>query len=293
MNTAASNRNHYTTEGVLYLAFELSSMRWQLGFTIGTRAPALRSAARAGVGQRPRRRSIEVGDLSALQREIGMARKRFGLAEKGPVVSCYEAGRDGFWLHRYLTSMEVDNLVVDSSSIEVNRRAKTDRLDLDKLLAMLIRFQGGEKQVWRVVRVPTVAEEDGRQLHRELKVLKRARTRQIKRIKGLLATQGVRIPVNHEFLELMAAARTWNGSPLPCRLRARLVRAFQQLTFTEGQIQALQAERLELIRTSEDASVQKVRQLLRLKGVSVNSAWLFTMEFFAWRGLCPLSHRVA
>lgn len=273
MNTAATDRIHYTTERVLYLAFELSSKQWKLGFTVG-------------VGQRPRRRTIEAGDLIALYREIEKARKRFGLPEQYQVVSCYEAGRDGFWLHRYLTSLGVDNRVVDSSSIEVNRRArraKTDRLDLNKLLAMLIRYTCGEEHVWRVVQVPQVAEEDWRQLHRELKTLKRARTRQINRLKGLLAAQGVGIPVNHEFLELMEAARTWNGSPLPSRLRARLVRGFEQLTFTEGQIQAVEAERLEFIRTSDDPCMQKVRQLLCLKGIGVNSAWTFTMEFFAWR----------
>ena len=71
--------------------------------------------------------------------------------------SCYEAGRDGFWLHRWLIEHGIDNIVVDSASIEVNRRArrvKTDRLDGDKLLAMLLRYAGGERRVWWVVRVP-------------------------------------------------------------------------------------------------------------------------------------------
>lgn len=273
MDTTATHGTHDTTEAVLYLAFELSSTRWCLGFTVG-------------MGQRPRRRTIEAGDVNALQQELQRAKQRFSLAQDVRVVSCYEAGRDGFWLDRYLKSVKIDNRVVDLSSIEVNRRArraKTDRLDLDKLLAMLIRYYGGEEKVWRVVHVPTVAEEDWRQLHRSLKTLKRARTRQINRLKGLLASQGVQIEVHPDFLERLAEIRTWDGSQLPNHLRARLQREFERLTFTEQQIKAVEAERLELIRSSDDPFIKKVRQLLLLKGIGVNGAWLFTMEFFAWR----------
>ena len=81
------------------------------------------------------------GDLLVLQQEIMLAKRRFRLPEAVPVRSCYEAGRDGFWLHRYLLETKTENLVVDSSSIEVDRRAKrakTDRIDVGKLLNMLI-----------------------------------------------------------------------------------------------------------------------------------------------------------
>jgi len=127
------------------MAFELSQSKWMLGFTIG-------------FGQSARLRAISARDLAALQSEIHLARERFGLSQDVRVISCYEAGRDGFWLHRYLSSMGVTNLVVDSASIEVNRRAKqakTDKLDLGKLLTMLMRYQAGEKKVWRVVHVPS------------------------------------------------------------------------------------------------------------------------------------------
>jgi transposase len=189
-------------------------------------------------------------------------------------------------LARYLRSIEIDNRVVDSSSIEVSRRSrkpKTDRIDVGKLLAMLIRYHNGEEKAWRVVRVPTVEEEDWRQLHRELKALKRARTRQVNRIKGLLASQGVRMAVKQDFLQLLPEARTWDGKALPGHLRARLEREYERLAFTEQQIQTVEAERLELIRTCDDPCVQMVRQLLRLKAIGPNSAWLFTMEFFGWR----------
>jgi transposase len=103
-------------------------------------------------------------------------------------VSCYEAGRDGFWLHRYLVAQSIMHHVIDSASIKGNRRqrrAKTDRLDVHQLLTMLLRPLAGEKKVWSVVRVPSVEEEDGRQLHRELLTAKQDRTRVINRIKGL------------------------------------------------------------------------------------------------------------
>jgi transposase len=118
------------------------------------------------IGQRPRRRTLATAARDRLGEEIAAAKTRFRLAADAPVVSCYEAGRDGFWIHRYLNSMGVENLVVDSSSIEVNRRArraKTDRMDVEKLLAMLLRYIGGEQTVWRIVRVPSEADEQRRQ----------------------------------------------------------------------------------------------------------------------------------
>jgi len=283
----------YSTFSTLYLAFELGNEKWKLGFTIG-------------LGQRPRERTSDAGDLPALQAEIRLAKKRFGLPHTARVLSCYEAGRDGFWLHRYLLARGVENLVVDASSIEVPRRAKrakTDRLDLGKLLTMLIRFDCGEKKVWSVVHVPSLEAEDKRHLHRELATLKTDRTRHINRIKGLLVGQGVRIPVKADFLERLESIRLWNGSPLPAGLRSRLEREYAGLQFVAQQIKELEAERKELIRTSTDPSVEKVRQLLRLRGIGDNSAWLYVMEFFGWRsfrnrrevgalaGLTPTPHQ--
>ena len=106
---------------------------------------------------------------SSVLHEIKKAKLRFGLPANAPVVSCYEAGRDGFWLHRFLLHQGIQNIVVDSASIEVSRRkrrAKSDRLDAIKLVSMLIRWHNGERKVWSVVHVPAVADEDRRQLHR-------------------------------------------------------------------------------------------------------------------------------
>lgn len=280
-------------QAVLYLAFELGERYWKLGFT-------------TGFGQRPRARTIAARDREALLGEIQRAYQRFGLPESTPVLSCYEAGRDGFWLHRYLTSQGLANLIVDSASIEVprrKRRAKTDRLDLTKLLRMLIRYQLGETKVWSVVQVPSVQAEDQRHLHRHLASLKGDRTRQINRIKGLLVGQGLTVPLRNDFLERLAQARLWDGSNVPPGLRARLEREYAQLQYIQEQIRALEAERRQALRTSADPAVQQVRQLLRLRGIGPTSAWLYVFEFFAWRnfrnrrqvgalaGLTPTPHQ--
>ena len=277
----------------LYLAFELGEKRWKLGFTIG-------------FGQQPRERSIAARDLKALEREISLARIRFGLTDRHPVLSCYEAGRDGFWLHRYLEARSISNLVVDSSSIEVNRRyrrAKTDSLDVGKLLSMLMRYHLGEHKVWQVVNVPGVEEEDNRQLHRELKTLKKERTRHVNRIKGLLASQGVCMSVTKDFLEKLDMVRLWDGTPVPTMLRDRLEREYGHMQYVEQQICELEAQRREILATSDQACIQQVRHLMRLRGIGINSAWLFVMEFFSWRnfrnpkeigalsGLTPTPHQ--
>ena len=157
------------------LAFELGRRTWKLGFSVGP-------------GQRPRCRQIPAGAVSVLAQEISRAKVRLGLPLEAGVMSCDEAGRDGFWLHRYLVAQGITNHVVDSSSSDVNRRArraKTDRLDLVGLLNLLARYLHGDRRVWRVVRMPTVAEEDARQwsrtveTHMRVTASRRARQREL------------------------------------------------------------------------------------------------------------------
>ena len=265
-----------TVTGVLYLAFELGWNEWKLAFAT---APA----------DNPRLRSIGGRNTQALMQEIAKAKKRFGLPDDAPVRSCYEAGRDGFWLHRFLESQRINNQVVDSSSIEVKRRGrrqKTDRLDAGKLLSMLMRWHHGERNVWSIVQVPTVADEDRRQLHRDLLELKAQRTQHGNRIKGLLASCGLGVTgIDKQFAEVLAKLRTWDGQPVPAELQQRLCREHQRWQLVDRQIKDLENERARKIRTSKDPSVAKVRWLLRLRGIGANSAWLYVMEFFGWRRL--------
>lgn len=257
----------------LYMAIELSHGKWLLGFTIG-------------FGQAPRLRSIVARDLKALAEEIDLAKKRFKLAADIQVRSCYEAGRDGFWLHRYLAAQGIDNRVVDSASIEVNRhkrRAKTDRLDVCKLLTMLMRYYHGEQKLWSIVHVPSPEEEDQRQLHRELMALIAERTRHINCIKGLLVSQGVVLAIQTDFLCQLEEVQLWDGSKLPVGLHSRLVREYERLQVFNQQIRELEHSRVEAVRTSSSPAVEQVRQLLRLKAIGMNSAWVYVMEFFSWR----------
>lgn len=272
--SATTRREEYNeAQGTLYMAFELGNGEWRLGFT-------------TGLGQKARERSIPARDVVAVKQEIDRAKERFKLASSARVVSCYEAGRDGFWLHRFLVEEGIVNVVVDSSSIEINRRAKrvkTDALDVRKLVAMLVRYDGGERKVWSVVQVPSVEAEDNRHLHRELDTLRVERTRATNRIQGLLAGQGIRLQVTKDFLDQLKAARLYDGRPLPPALHCRLVREYARIELLDSQIRELERDRAELVEEWEGPEAEQVRQLLQLRGIGINSAWLFVVEFFGWR----------
>ena len=257
----------------LLLAFELGQRSWKLGFTVG-------------IGQRPRIRQIPAGAVGALATEIERAKKRLGLSADSLVMSCYEAGRDGFWLHRYLVAQGVTSYVVDSSSIEVNRRArraKTDRLDLAGLLSLLARYVLGDRRAWRVVRVPTVAEEDARHLSRTLEALTQDRTRLMSRLKSLLATQGVSLPIDAQFLHRLAAAHLWDGTPLPPGLQERLTRTWTQLQEVDGQIRDLKALRLTQPEHLTPTTSRALAQLLTMRAIGPIGASVLATEIFGWR----------
>lgn len=259
---------------VLYLAFDLGWTEWKLAF-------------RTAQAQAPRLRTIHARDMESLRREIIRAKERLGVPVDAAVRTCYEAGRDGFWLHRWLLAHGIDNSVVDSASIEVNRRArraKSDGLDAGKLVAMLMRYHGGETKVWSVCRVPTAAEEDRRHLHRELMELKDERTRQVNRIKGLLANQGLELAkVSSDFAVKLNAFRLWDGSELGVDLRVQLTREYERWHFVDRQVRGLEGERSKRIRRDTTPQVELVRRLLELSGVGLNSAWLLVHELFGWR----------
>lgn len=273
MKTATTpNGASAAVESVLCVAFELSASQWKMAFS-------------PGLGQQPRYRTVRAGDLVRVQEEIARAKARFGLARDARVVSCYEAGREGFWLHRELVKAGIENRVVDSASIEVNRRArraKTDHLDAGKLVGMLLRWEAGDPKVWRVVRVPSVEEEDRRQLHRELKSAKEDRTRVTNRIQSLLFAQGIRLEKVKDLPALLDSGH--RAGTLPTRLRARLEREWRHVLLLEETIRELEAERRKLLRsTADDPATECVRKLLQLCAIGMNSAWVFALEFFSWR----------
>jgi transposase len=238
------------------------------------------------MGQRGWQVTVPARNVLLLTDAIGRAKQRLGLAQDCPVFSCYEAGREAFWLHRLLLQMSVANLVVDSSSIQVDRRArraKTDQLDAEKLLTMLLRYHAGETKLWSVVRVPTPEQEDGRHQQREIRILKKERTRQINRIRGLLANQGVAVKVNRRgLLESLDSIRIWDGSLLPPGLRRRLETEIARHSFVHRQLLDLESERDERIRQSQDRAADIARRLMTLRGIAEVGAETYSREF-SWR----------
>jgi transposase len=258
------------SEPTLYVAFELGKKDWKLAMT-------------SGFGVDPWLRTVPSGDLRAVERAVSQGRRRFGLPAAAAVVSCYEAGRDGFWIHRALTTVGVRNRVVDSASIEVNRRArrtKTDRLDALKLVRMLVRVCGGERGVWSEVRVPTAAEEAARQVSRERTALTQEQTRLTNQLRGWLATWGCALPRQRRG-EWWIAVRDWAGAPLPVEVQARLARAEARAAAIKGQIAELNRQQQAAVTAAAPASA--LRQLVQLKGVATTGASVLLDEGLVWR----------
>jgi transposase len=125
--------------------------------------------------------------------------------------------------------------------------------------------------------------EDWRHLHRELKTLKKERTGHINRIKGLLAGHGIRMKVKKDFLQQLTAIRKWDGATIPTNLQARMVREYERMELVNRQIQRIEDQRQGLLESSDLENIDQVRDLMKLRGIGIQSAWLFVMEFFSWR----------
>ena len=273
--TAATLKIEDTEQrATLMMSMELGESGWLLGFA-------------SAFGEKPLRRKVATRDGEAVLAQIAWAKQRLGLPANALVASCYEAGRDGFWLHRFLVAHGIDNLVVDSASIEVNRRkrrAKSDRIDLVALLDLLARHRAGSaKPVWSVVHVPSVEDEDRRHLGRELRLLKKDRTRVSHRLKGLLANHGSTLDLHVDLRAQIETLRTWKGGALPPGLLARLHRYVDDYEYLTERIRSLDAERRRIWREEEGPVLDQVRQLYSLKAVGMNTAWTYATEFFGWR----------
>jgi transposase len=258
----------------LFVAFDLGLDTWLI-------------ACATEPGENPRRRTIPAGDVALLLSELAKAKERFDLPARAPVRSCYEAGRDGFWLHRCLTHHGIDNLVVDSASIRGtdNRRArqpKTDSLDAGKLLGLLMRHHTGEN-VWSVVTIPSAEDEDRCQLHRGLKDLQHQQAECSNRIKALLATLGVRAVVDVHFRQQLEAVRDWNGQPVPAGLRERVLQQYAVWEALDRQIKDVRNAQGWALRNGTEPWLDKVRRLMGVKGIGVRGAWVFVTEVFGWR----------
>jgi len=283
-------REDSTSERAVYMALELGHRKWQIRF---------------GDGERTRDVTMPARDLARLGEEIGKAKRRFGLGKEAEVRSCYEAGWDGFWLHRYLVSVGVRNLVVDSASIEVNRRfrrAKTDRLDAGKLLALRMRHARGER-VWSVVRVPGEEAEDVRQIGREVERLKKEMRQHRNRIEALLVTQGIVERAGRGLGEHLEAIRRWDGSPLPEHVKAAVRRELGRLDLCRDQLREVQRRQAEMVEEGSRVGMRKVAALAELRAIGKTGSWVLGTELFGWRrftnrrelasavGLIPMPYR--
>jgi transposase len=268
--TETTRSSESVRQGTLYVALELGTKTWTVSVS-------------AGLGTEPVLRTVPSTDWLALDRVLAQARRHFGVPDDGPVISCYEAGRDGFWIHRALAARGIANRVVDSSSIEVNRRArraKTDRLDARKLVQMLIRKVLGERPVWQEVHVPTAAEEARRHATRERTALTQDRTRLINQVRGWLATLGTRLPTRRRGA-WWTTLRDAFGAPLPGELQARLARAWARLTLIEEQLAALETQLAAGVASA--APDTPARRLVALKGIGVTGTAVLLDEGLVWR----------
>ena len=254
----------------LFMAMELSNKNWKLAFSNS---------------EKVRHINVVAGNQIGLKSAIERSKEKLGLAPDCPVYSCYEAGRDGFWLHRCLLGMGVRNVVVDPASIEVNRRrrrVKTDRLDAESLARMLMRYAlHNEKTVWRVVVVPSEAQEDERRVHREYKRLSGEHASHLNRIRSLLVLHGVRprkiaATDNSKLLG-------WQGNPLPVALQEELRREQARLAVIDEQIKTLDTQLRKAVQEPKTVVEQKAAKLANLKGIGPHGASLLSREVFGWR----------
>lgn len=262
--------------GTICLAIELSTTSWLIMLS-------------NGVASRNSRYNLAPNDTSGLLRLI--ERERTKLSARGyavRVATCYEAGRDGFWLDRFLQHHGIDNVVIDPSSLRVDqraRRAKTDRLDAERLLMALHALLRGEVRECRVVRVPSETAEDAKRPGRERQALIEERVRHVNRIKSLCATQGIAgyEPILAKRWETLAALRRWDGAPLPELLTQQIKRELERLGLVMAQIGVLEQARDAVLKQAAPAprsAEAKIQQLAQLKGIGVQSATLLTREVF-------------
>ena len=258
------------------LAIELSKKSWVV-------------AINTPLADKISRHTLPGCDWTGLLELIQRVRTRVARELGRPVemISCYEAGYDEFWLHRLLEGQGVHSLVVDPASVQVDRRArraKTDRIDAERLLRSLMAYLRGEPKVWSVVRVPSVAEEDDRRLHRERHRLINERIQHVNRIKGLCAIHGIYDyqPMRSDRTRRLEQLRTGDGHALPPRLKAEIAHELQRLELVLRMLKEIDAERnaIASAKMSAHTNAKKIQDLVKLKAIGPEIATVLTGEVF-------------
>jgi transposase len=258
------------TNPALLMVLELSQKSWKLGFSFGGKERYV---------------TVRGKSIDDVVSELEKAKAKLKAPASVPVVSCYEAGRDGFWIHRVLESKGIINLVIDASSIKVNRRkkrAKTDGLDAKDLLKGLRAYLLGVERL-SVCNVPSEEVEDIRQLRRQEVAIKAARTACLNRISSLLNTQGVQLKVTDSFDRRLDKVVTPLGKPLGEFLKMSLRQEHQQIKLLDSQLAAVLEKQLETMNDGKNAIGKTGAKLFCLRGIGQTSAWAFSAELFGWR----------
>lgn len=257
----------------VFMAMELSRKTWLVRLSDGVEAS---------------NHQVPALDMEKLVEKVEWFRKRRKVPADVPLVVCYEAGRDGFSISRRLRQLGAECVVIDAASIEVPRRgkqAKTDRLDVKRLCTLLQRYWLGEEDALRVVREPTVEDEDARELSRERDDLTKKVNATRAGLRGLLVKHGIQLETTEVVFALkerLGELRTLDGRELGAVLKTRLERALELLGFLEEQRRTIEAERAALVKAATSPRLEKVARLMGLKGVGVQSAFVLVHEFF-WR----------
>jgi len=265
MTTTTTNHDKET----IVMAIEVSNSNWLLGFSNGEKKSI---------------RNVKAWDIEHFEKEVEKAKTKLKVDGKAVIHCCYEAGRDGFGIHRYLESVGIHNNVIDPSSIDRDRRwkhKKTDRIDVKKMIELQEMRYYMDNKKYRVVRVPSVEAEDERRLHREWDRLKKERTGHINRIKSLLVMHGIKVK-SVQSLDIVEI-RDWANNPLPPMLREEIVREQERLDLIEKQIKTIRQKREQRIKHPENRSDEIVCRLLMLKSIGPQISWTLVKEFFGWR----------
>jgi len=269
--TDAPAASEYAT---VHMAFELSKANWKIGVLLPG-SPKLS------------RFTVKGGDVTTLSGRLASLRAKAERCGKPVrILSCYEAGLDGHWLHRWLTDQGVTSYIVDPSSIEVSRRgrrAKTDRIDLEKLMRAFLAHLRGEPRVCSMLHVPSPEDEDRKRSSRERERLLKEQTAHTNRIKALLFGQGIRdvMPLKPGFIASLEAMRTGDGRTLPARLSEEIVREHDRLCVAHKQVAALEAQsKAELCAAAPGSAAAKIMQLVDLKSIGVTSGQKLVNEVF-------------
>ncbi len=263
--------------GAIFVSMELSRKTWLL------------TSLSPGGGEKMSRHSVRAGDLHGLFERLAEHRRK-ALARMGrdyPIVAIQEAGLDGFWIHWALEREGIESHVVDPASIAVprmKRRAKTDKIDGQALLRVLMAYKRGEPRVCAMVRPPSPEDEDRRRIGRERDTLIKERTQHVNRIKGLLFTQGVLDyePMRRDRRARLEGLRTGLGNPVPSHLKKAIGRELDRLEMLMDQIAAVERERGKLLDREKSPETAKAAELVEFRGIGAEFATKLWLEAF-WR----------